>query len=343
MQIAPDEIDIQALKSLLSIPKNIVLTAHRNPDGDAIGSTLGLFHYLIQQGHTVKVMFPSEFPEFVAWLPCAHEVLIYDIKTEYCKEVLAAADIFFLLDFNALDRIDRMGEIIYHIHNKTKVMIDHHLDPEPCADYIFSDPSASSTSEMVYYFIEDMGHLRLMNYQIARCLYAGILTDTGSFRHNTSPRLMRTVGKLLEYGIDVTEIYELIFSNLPEKSLRLLGYCLNRRMEILEEFNTGIITLSRKDFEIFNIQRGDTEDIVNYLLKIKTVRLAIFITEQPNNITKISMRSKGDISVQEICRNYFKGGGHKNASGGSSNLHLRDTVAKVKEILPLYMDMLQKA
>jgi bifunctional oligoribonuclease and PAP phosphatase NrnA len=343
MQIVPDAADIQTLKRLLSIPKNIVLTAHRNPDGDAIGSTLGLFHYLIQQGHTVKMMFPSEFPEFVAWLPCAHEILIYDIKTDYCKEVLHNTDIFFLLDFNALDRIDRMGEVIYHIEGKTKVMIDHHLDPEPCVDFMFSDPSASSTSEMIYYFMEMMGDIRWMNYNIARCLYTGILTDTGSFRHNTSPRLMHTTAKLLEQGIDVTLIHELIFSNLPEKSLRLLGYCLNRRMEILEEYHTGIITLSRKDFELFNIQRGDTEDIVNYLLKIKTVKLAIFITEQPNNITKLSMRSKGDISVQEICRTYFKGGGHKNASGGSSSMYLRDTVAKVKEILPQYMEVLQKA
>jgi phosphoesterase RecJ-like protein len=329
--------NINVLKSLLAIPKDIVITSHRNPDGDAIGSSLGLKHYLEQLGHTVKVAFPSEFPAFLGWMPGAMEVLIYDIFTEEVKAALEKPDIVFCLDFNSLERIDKMGEIIASL-NCTKVLIDHHLFPDPFADFELHDVSASSTSELVYDFIALMGDKRHLNMDVAECLFTGILTDTGSFKYATSPKLFRIVAELLEMGVDDVRIQNLVFNSMEEKHLRLLGYVLER-MEILEEYRTAIITLSKQDYEKYSIQRGDTEGLVNYLLMLKNVTMAAFIHEQPT-ITKISLRSKGDFSVQEIARQHFKGGGHKNASGGYSYIGLRPTVKKFKSILPEYQQAL---
>lgn len=331
--------NIGQLKSLLSIPKDIVITSHRNPDGDAIGSSLALYLYLNKLGHTVRVIFPSEYPDFVAWLPDANEITIYDIEPERSEDLAKRADIIFCLDYNSLDRIDKLGEVIAALKKTTLVMIDHHLYPDIDAEFQISEPSASSTSELIYDFIEQLGDLQLMDTDIAECIFTGILTDTGSFKYSTSPKLFRIVANLLELGVDDVKLQDLIFNSQQEKHLRLLGHCLKNRMEILPEFKTGIIWLTRNDYEHFDIQRGDTEGIVNFLLKLKAVKIAAFITEQPT-IVKLSLRSKGDISVQEIAKKHFKGGGHKNASGGSSYGSLRSTINKLKSILPQYKEMI---
>ncbi len=330
---------IAEVKSLLSSPKDIVILSHRNPDGDALGSSLGLYWYLKQLGHSITVIFPSEFPGIFSWMPDSDQVLIYDLDPEKVKPKIEQADLYFCLDFNSLDRIDKVGEMIYH-SKKPKVMIDHHIDPEPFADYVYSDTQASSTSEMIYEFIGMLGDHSKMNTSIGDCLYTGIITDTGSFKYGTSPRLFEIVSELVRLGVDDYKLQDLIFNCFPEKPLRLLGHCLANRMEILDEYATGIITLTKRDYKHFNIQRGDTEGIVNYLLKMKKIKLAAFITEQPK-IVKLSFRSKGDFSVQEIATKYFKGGGHKNASGGYSHQNLRQTLAKFKNILPEYKDQLQ--
>jgi len=329
--------NIAALKKLLSIPKDIVITSHRNPDGDAIGSSLGLYHFLNKHGHTVRVAFPSEYPDFVSWMPDADKIIIYDIEIERTEEVLKRADIIFSLDYNALARIDKMGEIIEDLPKATKVMIDHHLYPDRFADYELSDPTASSTCELVYDFIEMLDAKKDLDKTIGECLYTGIVTDTGSFKYATSAKLFNIVADLMKHGIDDYKIQDLVFNCQTEKQLRLLGHCLHNRMEILPEYKTGIIWLNRSDYEFFNIQRGDTEGIVNFLLKMKNVKVAAFITEQPT-IVKLSLRSKGDISVQEICQKHFKGGGHKNASGGSSYQGLKGTLRTFKEILPNYKE-----
>lgn len=331
--------NIASLKSDLSIPKDILITSHRNPDGDAIGSSLGLYHYLVRQGHSVKVAFPSEFPVVFSWLADSDKILIHDLEGEDLDAFIKKADIIFCLDYNALERIDKMGESIAAT-SCTKVMIDHHLFPENFADYILSDTSASSTCELIFDFIKLLGEEQLIDYTIGECLYTGIVTDTGSFKYSTSPKLMRTVAKLLERGVDDTKIQNLITNSLPEKNLRILGHCLHNRMEILDEYKTGIITLSKRDYEYFDIQRGDTEGIVNYLLMIKNVHMAAFITEQPT-IVKMSLRSKGDISVQEIAQKHFRGGGHRNAAGGASYASLSATVRRFKELLPEYKELLQ--
>ena len=205
------------LKSLLSIPKEIVLTSHRNPDGDAIGSTLGLRHYLEQMGHTVKVAVPSEFPAFLDWMPGADDILIYDIKQEDVKNSLEKADIIFCLDFNSLDRIDRMGEIIAPL-SCPKVLIDHHLFPDPFAEFILHDTSASSTSELIHDFMRLMGDLDKLNLDIAESLFTGILTDTGSFKYATSPKVFRMVGDLLEIGVNDAKIQDRVFNSLNSGS-----------------------------------------------------------------------------------------------------------------------------
>lgn len=326
--------NINELKALLAIPKDIVITSHRNPDGDAIGSSLGLQRYLMQLGHTVKVLVPSGFPHFLAWMPGADDIIVYDISPDEARVALEKPDMVFCLDFNSLERIDKMGEIISRL-KCTKVMIDHHLYPEPFSDFELHEVNASSTSELVYDFIVLLGERSKITVEIGECLFTGILTDTGSFKYSTSPKLFRLVADLLELGVNDGKIQDFVYNSLEEKHLRLLGYVLDNRMEVLDEFRTAIITLTKQDYEKFQISRGDTEGLVNYLLQMKNVVMAAFIHEQPT-ITKISLRSKGNFSVQEIAKKHFRGGGHKNASGGYSYIGLRPTLRKFKEILPEY-------
>ena len=326
-----------ALRELLASPKDIVITTHRNPDGDAIGSSLGMKYFLEKHFHTVHVMAPSEFPDFLDELPGADEVLIYDNEPEACERYLRRADAFFCLDFNGLDRIDKMGELIAERAEQPSVLIDHHLFPDPFADITFSDTTASSTCELVYDVIVGLGRRHEIDVATGEALFTGILTDTGSFKYSTSPKLFRIVADLVSLGVDDYKLQDRIFNSLEEKNLRLLGHCLAARMEILPELRTGIIWLNRHDYEYFDIKRGDTEGIVNYLLKMKHIKVAAFIHEQPT-ITKISLRSKGDFDVQQIAKAHFRGGGHKNASGGASFIGLGPTINKFKEVMATYRD-----
>ena len=326
------------IKSLLKLPKDIVIVTHRNPDGDAIGSSLAMYHYLRHLGHSVTVISPSEYPSFLNWMPGIDQILVYDTDEDSVKATMKKADLAFCLDFNALDRIDKVGDILAAQESLTKILIDHHLHPEGFADYMISDSTSSSTCEMVYEFIVALGDQNLIDEIIGDSIFTGILTDTGSFKYGTSPKLFRIVAELLELGVDDYKLQDLIFNCLHEKHLRLLGHCLYNRMEILPEYQTGIIVLTKEDYADLDIQRGDTEGIVNYLLKIKHVKVAAFIMEQPK-IVKISLRSKGDFSVQEIAKKHFRGGGHKNASGGASFQSLATTVKKFKEVLPRYFKL----
>jgi len=329
---------ISEIRALLASPKDIIITSHRNPDGDALGASLGLYHYLIQSGHQVQILFPSDYPDFFDWMPDIKRILDFDNSPEACKVIAERAQIAFYLDFNSIDRIDKLGELLDTL-NMRKIMIDHHLYPEPAAEFILSDTTASSTCEMIFDFICALGDRKAINRTIGDCLYTGIVTDTGSFKYSTSPKLFRIVSELLELGVDDYELQDLIANNLNEKQLRLLGHCLDNRMEILPEFKTGIISLTKEDYATFDIQRGDTEGIVNYLLKLREIQVAAFFMEQPT-IVKMSFRSKGDFSVHELARKHFKGGGHKNASGGSSFQSLTATLKRFKALLPEYANEL---
>jgi len=319
------------LQEFLSTPKDILITSHRNPDGDAVGSSLALMHFLKANFHTVYVSFPSDFPGNFAWMEGSEDVLIYDVKVKKVNKIIDNVDLIFALDYNGLDRIDKMGEYIAK-SNVPVAMIDHHLHPKDFSQYTLSDSSASSTCELVFDFIKMMDSKQPLDRKVAEYIYTGILTDTGSFKYSISPKLFRICAELLEGGVDADKVQMLVFNSLHEKNLRLLGYCLNKRMEILPEIKTGIITLTKKDYEDFDIQRGDTEGIVNYLLMLEDVKIAAFVSEQPK-IVKLSLRSKGDYAVNEILSAHFKGGGHKNAAGGASFTGLSSTLKKLKKIL----------
>jgi len=331
--------NLATLKRILSIPQDVAIISHRNPDGDAIGSSLGLSLFLQRNGHNVKVVVPSEHPDFLAWMPQADDIHIYDNEPEAATWAIEKATLIFCLDFNSLERVDKVGELVA-ASRAPVVMIDHHLFPESFAEYVLSDTTASSTCELIYDFIYLLGQGQLLDPQIGDCLFTGILTDTGSFKYSNSPKLFRTVANLLERGVDDLRIQDLVFNTMEEKQLRILGHCLYNRMEILPEFSTGIITLTKDDYAALDIKRGDTEGVVNFLLKMRGVKLAAFIHEQPT-IVKLSLRSKGDIDVQEMARQHFRGGGHKNAAGGASFHNLAVTVRRFKEILPQYQQQLQ--
>ncbi len=327
--------NIAELKSLLSLPQNITIIAHRNPDGDALGSALGLSAYLKLQGHLLKVVMPSEHPKIFNYMVGIDDMIIFDLKHDEARAALRSASIIFCLDFNGLDRVDKLGPVIAESDAK-KVLIDHHLDPEPFADFVMSDTAASSTAELVYEFISMLGGAQDINIPIGEALFTGLITDTGSFKYNTRSNTYRVAAALKDRGVDDYFLNDKIFNSMKEKHLRLLGHCLANRMKIIPEYGAAYIYLNRKDYTDFDIQRGDTEGIVNYMLKIDSIDMAGFITEQPT-IVKLSLRSKGDISVQEICRQHFNGGGHKNASGGGVYKSLSYVIRKLEEVIPQHL------
>ncbi|THH41601.1 DHH family phosphoesterase [Neolewinella litorea] len=332
---------IEKARRLLAQRQEIVIFSHRNPDGDAVGSSLGLQHYLESQGHSCQILLPSDYPEFLTFLPGIQSIVIYDNDPELAQDIIKNATLFFILDFNAFDRIDRMADGLAD-DPRPRIMIDHHLYPDEIADPIFSDPTASSTCELIYRFIDDLGHRCHVGKEISDSLYTGILTDTGGFKYSTSPALLRTAAELLEAGTDAYKIADHVWNNQSEKQLRLLGHCLANRMELIPEYRTGLIYLNKKDYEDFDIQRGDTEGIVNYVLRMPQIMIAAFIHEQPT-IVKLSLRSKGTMDVQQIAKAHFRGGGHRNAAGGASFAPLGATINRFKRQLPKYAAEIEAA
>lgn len=330
---------MDSLPKMLRQPSRVVIVTHKNPDGDALGSTLGLAAVLTKLFHNVTVVLPNEYPPIFNFLPGIDKVIIGEMKPEDATASFEKADIIFCLDFNALDRIDRFGLDVM-ASRAFKILIDHHIDPEPFADHIISNPQASSTCELLYEFLVEMDLVKYIDVSVAESLYAGILMDTGSFRYGTNPRVFEIAAELKRIGMDDYMLQIRLFNSLTEKQLKLLGHCLANRMELMSEYQTGIIWLDRDDYKNWSIGRGDTEGIVNYILLVRNMKMAVFITEQ-QNITKLSFRSKGNINVQEICHKHFNGGGHRNAAGGQLKASLQETLLKVKEIIPHTMNAYQ--
>jgi phosphoesterase RecJ-like protein len=333
-------LDLASLTELLDQPRKIVITTHHKPDGDAMGSSLGLYNYLIQQGHHAKVITPTDYPDFLNWMPGNGEVIIYTENTELSAKLVAEAEIIFCTDFNSLSRINEMGVLVGK-SSAYKVMIDHHLEPEDFDDYRHWDINACAAAQLVYTFIVDqLKHKELINKDVATCLYTGIMTDSASFRlPNTTSTVHRIVAELIDAGANNSRIHDLIYNSASENRLRFLGHCLANCLEILPEYNTAIISVNKTDIARFNVNTGDTEGIVNYALSIATVRLAAFIVER-NDKVKLSLRSKGEFPANEICKKYFNGGGHRNAAGGQSDEPLEATINKFKSILPEYKKLL---
>lgn len=332
--------DLASLTEFLSQPRRIVITTHHKPDGDALGSSLGLYHYLIQQGHHVHVITPTDHPDFLIWMPGNEKVIIYTDNQELSARLVAEAEMIFCLDFNALSRINELGDEVRK-SGAYKVMIDHHLEPEDFDDYRHWDISACAAAQLVYTFITDqLNHKALINKDVATCLYTGIMTDSASFRlPNTTSAVHRIVADLIDAGANNSRIHELVYNSASENRLRFLGHCLANCMEILPEYHTAIISVNKADIQRFDVNTGDTEGIVNYALSIASVRLAAFVVERTDRV-KLSLRSKGEFPANEICKKYFNGGGHRNAAGGHSDRSLEDTVAQLKLILPEYKKLL---
>lgn len=328
-----NQADLHAIKTLLSTPKKIVIIPHRSPDGDAMGSTLGLYHFLQKLGQDPVVVAPNEFPDFLAWLPASEKVIVFEKDKERIGEVILSAEVIFTLDFNALHRT---GEMEYTLAKSTAdfIMIDHHQKPDSYAKYTYSDTVYGSTCEMLYNFITMLGYEELIDVTIGTCIYTGIVTDSGSFRFpSTTGNTHRVVAKLIDIGVPNGHIHNQLFDNNSYESLQLLGRAL-QNMKLLREYKTSYITLSQQELDHFQYTKGDTEGIVNYGLSIKGIIFAaIFIENNDENIVKISFRSQGNFDVNQFARQYFNGGGHVNAAGGKSNLSLTETVAKFEEII----------
>ncbi len=328
-------IDLSEIKQKLSFPQDVVILSHRNPDGDAIGSSLGFAGFLRKMGHNVKVVLPSDYPLIFSFMKGIDDIIIFDHDRAKALDIIKQATVIACLDFNGLDRIDKIGPTVEE-STAYKILIDHHLDPEPFADFIYSKTSASSTCELVFTLIEEMNGVNKLDLYDAENLFVGILTDTGTFKYSTNEDTYRVASELKKRGVDDYYLNDAIYNSYTEKQLKLLGHCLANRMEVIPEHKAAIIAITKQDFQDFTIERGDTESVVNYMLMIKGIEVAAFIREQPT-IVKLSLRSKGDISVQEIARNHFNGGGHKNASGGSAYAKLEDVVTRFKSILPKYI------
>ena len=328
--------DICDIKALLATPKHIIIVPHKNPDGDAIGSSLGLYLYLTQLNHEVTIIAPNDYPDFLKWMPKEQTVIKYESQRELSNSMIEKADIIFTLDFNALHRTGEM-EMPLQDSKGIKIMIDHHQQPDGYAKYMYSDTQMSSTCEMIYNFIDQLDDTDLINKDIATCLYTGIMTDTGSFRFpSTTSKTHTVIAELIDKGVNNAEIHNAIYdTNSPER-LQLLG-CALRNLVVLPDSKTAYITLSQEELNKFNFKKGDTEGFVNYGLSIDNIVFAaIFIEHKQEGIVKISFRSKGSFSVNEFARTHFNGGGHTNAAGGKSDLNLIDTVEKFITILSSY-------
>lgn len=330
--------DISEIKLLLGTPKNIVIVPHKNPDGDAMGSTLGLCHYLKQFGHNADVIAPNNYPEFLKWIPGDDQVIIYESEVALGNQKIENADIIFTLDFNALNRTGDM-EMPLKNSSSLKILIDHHQQPDGYAKYQYSDVSMSSTSEMVYHFIDMLDDLDKINSEIATCLYVGIMTDTGSFRFSSTTSVTHNViADLIDKGANNSQIHINVYDTSSYNRLQLLGRALNN-LKVIPEFSTAYIVLAQEDLNEFNFKRGDTEGVVNYALSIKGVKFAlIFIEQKKEGIIKISLRSKQGFDVNKFARAHFNGGGHINAAGGRSELSLSETTKLLHKLLPNYKE-----
>ena len=318
---------------LLPTPKNVVITFHQKPDADAMGSGLGLYNFLIQFGHKVTVISPTNWPGFLSWMPGAKKVLDFEMQNEKAVNALKGAEWLFCLDFNILNRTKNMEPVIENL-SCTKILIDHHQQPQTESfDYGLSDTNKSSTAEMIFDFIINSGHAEKINTEVSECLYAGVMTDTGSFRFNsTSANVHKMVARLKESGLNHSQVHENLFDNFLEGRFRFFGNTLLNRMEIFYEYNTALITIPQKDLIKFNVKTGDTEGLVNFPLSIKGIRLAAVVIDRGDE-RKSSFRSKGGFDVNTFARKYFNGGGHFNAAGGKNKESLEEVIAKFKEAI----------
>lgn len=331
----------QVNKTLKNINKIAIIT-HYNPDGDAIGSSLALYHYLVKKQYEVSVIIPNRMPQFLQWLPGNEKIHVFDSAPAESKTLINEAELIFFLDFNVLNRTQGMEKYLKSLSSK-KILIDHHPEPENFADIIISSTDVSSTSELLYGFLTSLEAGADINKDIAKCLYTGIMTDTGSFSYNSSsPDTYYIVSKLIEQGIDKDKIYWQVYDNYSIDRMRLLGYCLNQKLKIFPEYAAAYISVTKRELEKFNYEPGDSEGFVNYPLSIKGIVFSVIFIEHEEHI-KISFRSKGEFYANRFAKNHFNGGGHRNAAGGYSESTLKATLERFEKELPGYKEELLKS
>jgi len=338
-----NEPDFLSLQELLRQPSRIALIPHKNPDGDAIGSSLAWYHYLLEEGHDARVIAPNEFPKFLKWMPGSRAVLIAERDRRKARELIEQSRIIFALDFNGLGRTGILAEWLEAAaEGRSVVMIDHHQEPEGFAELTFSDVGASSTCELSYRIIRRLLAERPMSPEIATCLYTGMVTDTGSFKYRcTSSETHRAAAHLIDRGVDNTRVHQQIFDTYSRGRLQLLARALGQ-MQFRYPLRTAYTYLSQEDLDSFQFEKGDTEGFVNYGLSLEGIVFAlIFIENSEEGIIKISFRSSGSFDVNRFARKHFDGGGHVSAAGGRSTLSLRETIERFESILPEYEDQLK--
>lgn len=337
--ILPEQ-QVKALKKLLDNgPKKILILAHTNPDGDAIGSSLAWRAYLAQLGHKTRCIMPNRYPYFLEWMNDIAHVSIFKEDTDgEMARFIGEADIIFCLDFNQIDRLEGLSEAVETNSNARKILIDHHLYP-PADEYDlqFSDPKACSTSYIVYRLIVELaGTTDVIDYSMAEALYVGIMTDTGNFSFsNLTSNLFRAVAVLIEKGISIPLIHNAVYNNFSEGRMRLLGYVLNEKMVVTYEYGAAYVTLTEEEMRRFNFKQGDSEGFVNFALAIRGIMMSAMFVESRQHI-RVSLRSRGKADVNVFARRYFNGGGHRNAAGGKSFVSMEETIERFKEALKEY-------
>lgn len=333
--------EVNKVYAYLGHDKKVVITMHQKPDGDAMGAALGLYHFLKKTGNRVTVISPTNWANFLKWMPGCDTVIDYEAERVTAEKIINETDLLFCLDFNIMHRTKNMEKVLTEV-SCIKVLIDHHQQPqEEAFDYGISDVSKSSTCEMVYDFIVQSPFKEVLDANIATCLFTGIMTDTGSFRFaSTSANVHRAVAVLKETGMDHTIIFEKIYDNFSEDRLRFIGNALLNRLEVLYEYNTALMVIPQKDILKYHIQTGDTEGLVNYLLTIEGIELGALLIDRIEE-RKWSFRSKGNFDVNVFARNHFEGGGHRNAAGGRGSDGIEQNVKKFKEVIQQYEQQLQ--
>lgn len=309
-QLQADEI-----KNRIQPGQKAVITVHRGPDGDAIGSGLAMGLLLQKAGMETTVVVPDDYPDFLKWPPGTDAILIYDQKVEEVKAALSACDTLFCLDFNTPDRMGKLTDTVLAARKPT-VLIDHHRQPGDFADFYYVDDTASATAELIYRLFDDMGLLHLVDRDVATCLYLGLVTDTGSFRFPAvTPRVMRIAADLMEAGVDHSALYDKVYGSNREEQLKLVGHALSKKLRVIADGKVAYISLTNEELHHYHYRKGDTEGLVNQALSIAGVEMAAFFAET-EDLVKISLRSIGEVDVNTFARAHFEGGGHKNAAGG---------------------------
>lgn len=319
--------DVERLEAIISENNFFVLTCHAGPDGDALGSTLGFAHYLRGLGKEAQVVVPDAFPDFLAWLPSAQDILRFDKYRDKTELIIAMADVIFAMDYNALSRVDDMGSLIAKSKAK-KVLVDHHLQPDNFCDLSFSYPRLSSTCEVVFRLIVAMGGYEQLSKAACECIYTGMMTDTGCFSYGPcTQEVYLIIGMLMQKEINKDRIYNKVFNNYSEGRLRLMGYVLYEKMRVFPELHAALITLSREEMARFNFNKGDSEGLVNIPLQMKGIYFSAFLREDTDkDLIRVSLRSQGTFACNKFAAQYFSGGGHLNASGGQHDGTLEEAI-----------------